>query len=352
MSSFYGFIMRHHVPDHDAQIFAIPLEMTFVPRDEDGDLKLEQDAGGIDPDTQILMDGVAYDFTLDLTATLPKGNKHGAKNVPDSLEGEQVAVITISDFPYPGLDFQMMFLPDANPSYEEMAEFGRGKFKLKDVDTSPGNVPVCFVAGTLIETPAGPVPVESLKAGDAVMLADGRSKRLLMVAHSHFTQAQMMRDAARQPVCLPAGSLGPSRPSQDLWVSRMHRMALHGWEVEMLSSHESAFACAAHVAPTQEAGATRWSDGVHYVHLLMDRHEVLVANGAEAESLFLGEQAMRSLGPEARAEVEVLFDRRPALKTAFKSTALPELKAHEARTWAKMAAGQPVFRDLVTPQAA
>jgi len=52
---------------------------------------------------------------------------------------------------------------------------------------------------------------------------------------------------------------------------------------------------------------------VDYIHLLSDRHEMLCANGAESESLFPGEQALKSLAPEARAELLALF---PALKRA------------------------------------
>jgi hypothetical protein len=46
---------------------------------------------------------------------------------------------------------------------------------------------------------------------------------------------------------------------------------------------------------------------VTYLHLLFDRHEILFADGVEAESLLLGEQARLSLGSPAWAEVVALF---------------------------------------------
>ena len=47
--------------------------------------------------------------------------------------------------------------------------------------------------------------------------------------------------------------------------------------------------------------------GVEYFHLLFDHHEIIWANGALTESLFTGPQALKSLSPEARAEIETLF---------------------------------------------
>ncbi|MFV0385714.1 Hint domain-containing protein, partial [Paracoccus sp. (in: a-proteobacteria)] len=44
-----------------------------------------------------------------------------------------------------------------------------------------------------------------------------------------------------------------------------------------------------------------------YFHILFDRHEIVRANGTEAESLFTGPEAMKSLSPEARDEIRAIF---------------------------------------------
>ena len=44
-----------------------------------------------------------------------------------------------------------------------------------------------------------------------------------------------------------------------------------------------------------------------YIHLLFDQHEVIFANAAPTESLFLGEQALGSVGARARAEILMIF---------------------------------------------
>ena len=46
---------------------------------------------------------------------------------------------------------------------------------------------------------------------------------------------------------------------------------------------------------------------VDYFHILLDHHEVLFANGALAESLFLGPQAIKSLAADQLDEIGQLF---------------------------------------------
>ena len=71
---------------------------------------------------------------------------------------------------------------------------------------------------------------------------------------------------------------------------------------------------------------------VTYLHLLFDRHEILRANGAESESLYLGEQALRALGDAARREIAVLFPELLAAGTE------PARKLLSGRLGRKMAA--------------
>ncbi|SDE83846.1 Hint domain-containing protein [Paracoccus isoporae] len=65
-------------------------------------------------------------------------------------------------------------------------------------------------------------------------------------------------------------------------------------------------------------------DEVEYFHILFDRHEVVISNGAETESLYTGPQALKSVGEAALEEIFTIF---------------PELKDHDytpvpARTFA------------------
>ncbi|TCL01265.1 Hint domain-containing protein [Shimia isoporae] len=322
------------------------VEITFVPKGEDGDLILEDD-GRVDPDTAIMIDGETYDFKFEMTGTAPESD-----DIPEQFWGQEIAVITVKDYPEPGEDMRMFFFPDMDASEEDMNEFEDDEeFKLKHPDRDPEDLPVCFVPGTMIDTPDGRVPVEKLKAGDTVCLADGGSAVLRWVSKSHFSYSDLLRSADVRPVCVPEGSLGKGLPEADLWVSQQHRIALSGWQVEMLTAHAAVFAQAKHITAAPGIPGPEWRAGVDYVHLLFDRHELVLANGAPAESLFLGLQTAKSLDDKARRDLRRVLDAQPDLLEGFQKTRLPEMKAHEARTWARMAAGKPVFRDLVAQAA-
>ncbi len=317
-------------------------EITFVPKGDGGDLVLEDNNNHPDPDTQVLIDGEAYDFVFELTGTVPRDD-----DIPEQFWGQEIAVISIQDYPEPGDETRMFFFPEMNPDEEDMNEFEDEDFDIKHPDRHPDDLPVCFLPGTMIATPEGMRPVESLQAGDFVTVGKGKPAKVFWVSKTHFSYAQMLQNAALRPVCIQADSLAPGVPARDLWVSQQHRIALRGWQVEMLSASEAVFAHAKHLAAQPGIPGSEWRDGVTYVHLMFDRHHVVEANGAEAESLFLGDQALDSLGEEARAELDQLLESKPWLQPRFAQTFLPTLKAHEAQTWRKMVNGRPVFRDLV-----
>lgn len=60
---------------------------------------------------------------------------------------------------------------------------------------------------------------------------------------------------------------------------------------------------------------------VEYFHILLDRHEVIFANGTPAESLYLGPGALKGLAPSDREEVLALF---PELEARLERGERPE----------------------------
>ena len=343
MSSFWGRIDDNHRKDKEIEPTDDPAkEITFVPKGDDGDLVLENDGKSVDPDTAVEIDGDVYDFRFEMTGTVPSDD-----DIPEQFWGQEMAVITIMDYPEPGEDTRLFFFPEMDPDEEDMNEFDDDDFDLRKADRTPEDIPVCFLPGTMIETPEGLRPVESLRPGDRVCVAQGKPAKVFWVAESHFSYAQLLQNADLRPVCIEADSLAPGVPHSDLWVSQQHRIALRGWQVEMLTATEAAFAHAKHIVPAPGIPGPEWRGGVDYVHLLFDRHHVVTANGAEAESLFLGDTARASLDEDSRAALEALLEAKPWLMPRFSQTALPTLKAHEAMTWRKMVDGRPVFRDLV-----
>ncbi len=139
--------------------------------------------------------------------------------------------------------------------------------------TVPASSLFCFLAGTRIATPAGEVPVEALRAGDLVRLADGRALPVRWLGRQ--TIALRFADKARAlPVRICAGALGEGLPRRDLLVSPGHALALDG-----VLAQAGALVNGASII--REAAMP---EVFTYWHVELDEHALLLAEGLAAES--------------------------------------------------------------------
>jgi len=86
----------------------------------------------------------------------------------------------------------------------------------------------CFAAGTHIRTERGEVPVESLRHGDSVVLADGRVSPVKWVGRRAMDCRRHPDPRAVWPVRVAAGALGSGLPVRDLMLSPDHALYLDG----------------------------------------------------------------------------------------------------------------------------
>lgn len=143
---------------------------------------------------------------------------------------------------------------------------------------SPGiehSIP-CFVEGTRIMTRGGELPVEALRVGDLVLaLGPGgvRYEPIRWIGHRHVDLARHPDPEAARAIRIRAGAFGPGVPSRDLLVSPDHALFLDGVLVAagLLVNGDT-------IAPAH--GVRRF----RYFHVELDRHAVLLAEGAAAES--------------------------------------------------------------------
>lgn len=131
---------------------------------------------------------------------------------------------------------------------------------------------LCFLAGTLLEVPSGQAPVEDLKVGDLVMTVSGKARPIRWIGVGRVLATRGRRSAAT-PVIVRKGAIGPNIPNRDLHVTKGHALYLDGVliPVEFLVNHRSIL----------------WNDRAQEVciyHVELDTHDILVANGAPAES--------------------------------------------------------------------
>lgn len=132
--------------------------------------------------------------------------------------------------------------------------------------------PFCFCAGTLIRTPQGDVPVERLGIGDPVVTHSGASRPVVWIGIGRVMVTRGRRGAAT-PVIVRKGALGDNLPYRDLHVTKAHGIYIDDVliPVEFLVNHRSII----------------WDDHAQEValyHVELATHDVLLANGAPAES--------------------------------------------------------------------
>lgn len=143
----------------------------------------------------------------------------------------------------------------------------------------------CFTSGTRIATPRGEIPVEALRPGDTVLTLDNGAQPILWTGHRHLSPRDLMAHPEHKPILIPKGVLGSVAP---LFVSPLHGMFLDrsvlGEEVLVRAKH-----LAEAVGPVRVAHGKR---RVCYHHLLFDRHQIIFANGALAESFYPGDHAL------------------------------------------------------------
>lgn len=139
--------------------------------------------------------------------------------------------------------------------------------------TAPGNNAPCYCTDTQILTDHGEVAVQDLEIGDFVVTASGTRRSIRWIGTRSYSGRFANTNPAVLPVCVKAGALAESIPARDLWVSPDHALYLDG----VLIPAE----CLVNRATIVKADTV---ESVTYWHIELDSHDVLLAEGAPAES--------------------------------------------------------------------
>ncbi|KIN75527.1 Hint domain-containing protein [Sulfitobacter mediterraneus] len=179
--------------------------------------------------------------------------------------------------------------------YSDNEQFGSRSMTVQGADASSYSYDntgvVCFTSGTLILTPNGEVPIESLSPGDMVTTLDNGVQPIAWIGQRHCDIEDLMRDETLRPVLIREGVLGVQR---DLLVSRQHAMLVD----------QNHFARAINLVETMQG--VRIAHGrreVTYFHLMFDAHQIIFAEGAPSESFYPGKMAMQMMSENARSDL-------------------------------------------------
>lgn len=304
---------------------------TYVPlsgTDTDGDgLDDAYEGAGNVGLTPVDTDGDGTPDVLDLDS-----DNDGINDVDEAGHGVAQAAIDAS------ADTDGDGIPDVIDEVSGWAPFAGTSFNLADSDgdVAPDGsnaVPlvrdfdyrdstICFTVGTAIRTPSGERRIESLKAGDLVLTVDHGPQPIRWIGHR-----TVCATGALAPIRFQTGSIGNHR---DLLVSPQHRILVGGYLTHLHFGEAEVLAPAKSLV--DELGVTVAYGGVvTYFHMLFDRHQIVIANGAPSESFFPGGFGLDTLEGMAREEVFRLFPELRSDLGAYGPAGRVCVKASDAR---------------------
>lgn len=161
----------------------------------------------------------------------------------------------------------------------------------------------CFLRGTLVQTPFGKVPVESVRENDVLMTLDHGAQHVRWVGQRHISVQEAEITPKVRPISIKAGALGPGVPSQELLVSRQHRFLIRSVIAARMFGVSEVLVSAKDLLAIEGVDEVISNERISYHHILFDRHEILFANGAEAESIYLGAQTKVLFGKDKFSEM-------------------------------------------------
>lgn len=163
---------------------------------------------------------------------------------------------------------------------------------------------VCFTFGTRIETAGGVrARVETLVAGDRVRTADHGDSTIRWIGSQRVAARDLLADVRLCPIRIEAGALGAGYPAETICLSPQHRVLVGSRIASRMFAVPEVLVAAKHLVGLDGVSVAVEGQDVTYFHFLLDRHEIVFANGLACESLLAGSEALRSLAPEAREEI-------------------------------------------------
>lgn len=197
--------------------------------------------------------------------------------------------------------------------------------------TDLGSVPICFTPGSLIRTPRGLRPVETLQVGDLVLTQDNGPRAIRWVGRRDLTAPELAAQPNLQPVRIRAHAFGPFMPERDILVSPQHRFLIEGAQPQLLFDAQAVLAPAKGLINTRSILVDPSVAGTSYIHLLFDQHEIIWADSVPTESFHPGHVGIEGMGEQQRREMFEIFPELAALPESYGQTARPALRVQEAR---------------------
>ncbi|WP_215755328.1 Hint domain-containing protein [Acetobacter sp. P5B1] len=244
-----------------------------------GSAVIGPNAGGVidlqgDTNGGLVISGLTSGGTV---STVISGFSGTAAGNSDSIELSGVKSADVSSVTYPSADQVALTLKNGGVVTLNIPGVESKGFSLTDGKDGWLDYEVCFLSGSMIQTPNGEVAVEALRLGDDVTAyVNGmpQSRRVVWAGKSHATvRPHLSADEAGYPVRILKNAIAEGVPYKDMLITPEHCLFFYGRFVpaRMLVNGSSIF---------YDTSITSYD----YFHVETEEHSVLRADGMLTES--------------------------------------------------------------------
>ena len=154
---------------------------------------------------------------------------------------------------------------------------------------------ICFTPGTRIQTDTGVRMIEDLCEGDFVQTKDNGLQPLRWIGKRRMSGARLFAMPRLRPIRISGGALGLDQPDADLLVSPEHRMLIKGAAAQSLFNTSEVLVAAKDLINGKTITVDTPVREITYIHVLLDQHQIVWANGLETESFHPASAALATL---------------------------------------------------------
>ncbi len=159
---------------------------------------------------------------------------------------------------------------------------------------------ICFTPGTCIQTPDGARLIETLRQGDLVQTKDNGVQAVMWTGQRRMSGARLHAMPHLRPIRFRKGALDIDRPDRELLVSPQHRMLIKGAAARALFNASEVLVAAEDLLNDHSIMVDHSAREVTYVHILLEAHNIVWANGLETESFHPSNTALETIAPDQR----------------------------------------------------
>ncbi|GAA5618861.1 Hint domain-containing protein [Brucella anthropi] len=134
----------------------------------------------------------------------------------------------------------------------------------------------CLLKGTLIETPNGPVAVETLSVGDLVTTACGETRPVKWVGWQSCRKGGTQWNESVMPIRVKRYAIDSKTPQRDLYLSPNHALLIDGVLIR-----------AKDLVNGQSIARVSMDTTIDYYNIVLDSHDAVLAEGAAVETYLM-----------------------------------------------------------------